>query len=130
LKLRNFGTGCEDELNEKKKKSNISEPASGDTENNNSDDLKFTKNETIHLSEAGEEEFQLLCGHILEKEGLTEEEPMWQEEDVCVLWNHVPEEITLSETASTISYKFVMAVDMREADVRQEVVDGKCAMCT
>jgi hypothetical protein len=66
----------------------------------------------------------------MEKEGFTGEEPMRQEEDVCVLWNHVPEELTLDTTASSISYKFVMAVDIQEADVRQEIVDGKCVMCT
>lgn len=92
-----------------------------------SDDLKFSKNETIHLNGSGD--FQLLCGHIMEREGFTEEE-LRQEEEVWVLWNHVPEELTLRTTASSISYKFVMAVDIQEADVRQEIVDGKCAMCT
>lgn len=87
------------------------------------DDLEFTKNETIHFNEC---DFQLLCGHIMETEraGLTEEEPIRQEENACVLWNHVPEELTLEKMASSISYKFVMAVDVHEADVRQEMIDG------
>lgn len=88
------------------------------------DDLEFTKNETIHFNEC---DFQLLCGHIMEmevKEASQEEATMRQKEDVCVLWNHVPEEITLSKTASSISYKFVMAVDTIVADVRQEMIDG------
>jgi hypothetical protein len=85
------------------------------------DDLEFTKNETIHFDGC---EFQLICGHIVEAERLTEEEPIRQEENVCVLWNHVPEEITLGKTASTISYKFVMAVDKQAADVRQEMMSG------
>lgn len=85
------------------------------------DDLEFTKNETIHFNE---NDFQLLCGHIMEMERLTEEEPIHQEENVCVLWNHVPEQLTLSKMASSISYKFVMAVDVHEADVRQEMIDG------
>lgn len=85
------------------------------------DDLKFIKNETIRFNET---DFQLLCGHIMEKERLTQEEPIHQQENVCVLWNHVPEEITLGKMASSISYKFVMAVDIHEADVRQEMIDG------
>lgn len=100
--------------------------ATASLNNTESIDLEFTKNETIHV--AGRT-FQLLCGHIMETEGLTEEEQaMRQEEDACVLWNHVPEELTLSKMASSISYKFVMAVDGEEADVRQEIVDGKMYM--
>jgi hypothetical protein len=61
-------------------------------------------------------------------ERVAEEEPKsamrQQEENVCVLWNHVPEEITLNKTASSISYKFVMAVDTQTAVVRQEMIDG------
>lgn len=105
------------------------------------DDLMFTKNETIDVDGA---RLYLLCGHIRElenggngeneqseynekrqqREEATEEEPARQEEDVCVLWNHVPEEITLKRTASSISYKFAMAVDTQAADVRQEMMNG------
>lgn len=95
------------------------------------DDLKFTKNETIDVDGA---RLYLLCGHIRELENGGNEyneqrqrsqgEPARQEEDVCVLWNHVPEEITLRRTASSISYKFAMAVDTQAADVRQEMMDG------
>jgi hypothetical protein len=99
-------------------KDNETPTASGGT---TKDDLEFTKNETIHF---GECDFQLLCGHIMEVERLTEEEPIRQEENVCVLWNHVPEELALEKMASSISYKFVMAVDVHEADVRQEMIDG------
>lgn len=90
------------------------------------DDLEFTKNETIDFDGA---RLYLLCGHVRELENggsekeATQEEPARQEEDACVLWNHVPEHITLKQTASSISYKFVMAVD-KEADVRQEMMDG------
>lgn len=110
-----------------------STPYSGDEK----DDLNFTKNETIDFDGA---RLYLVCGHIKELENVgefnenqqqrrqreeaTEEEPAQQEEDVCVLWNHVPEEITLHRTASSISYKFVMAVDTQAVDVRQEVMDG------
>lgn len=100
------------------------------------DDLIFTKNETIDFDGA---RLYLRCGRIKEPEyggnerneldfnkqkEATEEEPTRQEEDVCVLWNHVPEEITLHRTASSISYKFVMAVDTQEVHVRQEMMDG------
>lgn len=100
------------------------------------DDLEFTKNETIDFDDT---RLYLLCGHIKELENggkernnfnekqqqrLTEEEPERQEEDVCVLWNHVPEEITLRRAASSISYKFAMAVDTQAVDVRQEMMDG------
>lgn len=122
MKLRKY-SGYDEASENKKEKYNETEPAT--INNNESNDLEFTKNETIHGADGVE--FQLLCGHIMEKEGLTEESPaMRQEEDVCVLWNHVPEELTLGKTASSISYKFVMAVDVEEADVRQEIVDGKC----
>lgn len=94
------------------------------------DDLNFTKNETIDCHGA---RLYLLCGRIKELEtggsddvvgGPTEGEPSRQEEDICVLWNHVPEEITLSRTASSISYKFAMAVDTQAGHVRQEMMDG------
>lgn len=102
-------------------------------------DLKFTKNETIDCDGI---RLYLLCGRVRESENggkerseynekqrqrreeATEEEPARQEEDVCVLWNHVPEEITLKRTASSISYTFAMAVDTQAADVRQEMSDG------
>lgn len=127
------------------------EPESVDNENLRStpynadekDDLNFTKNETIDFDGA---RLYLVCGRIKElenggkeqsgefneekqqqnrqREEATEEEPTRQEEDVCVVWNHVPEEITLNRTASSISYKFVMAVDTQAVDVRQEMIDG------
>jgi hypothetical protein len=93
------------------------------------DDLKFTKNETIDFDGV---QLYLLCGRIRELENggkqqrgkATEEEPVQQQEEVCVLWNHVLEDVTLKQTASSISYKFVMAVDIEAADVRQEMMDG------
>jgi hypothetical protein len=94
------------------------------------DDLNFTQNETIDCHGA---RLYLLCGRIKELETggsddivseATEEEPARQEEDICVLWNHVPEEITLNRTASSISYKFAMAVDTQAGHVRQEMMDG------
>jgi hypothetical protein len=99
------------------------------------DDLNFTKNETIDFDG---NRLYLVCGQIRQHEDemeevresksrrkeATEEEPTKQEEDVCVLWNHVPEEIALNRTASSISYKFVMVVDKEAADVRQEMMDG------
>lgn len=105
-------------------------------EEKHEDDLNFTKNETIDFDG---NRLYLLCGQIRQLEDeveeakeskksrrkeATEEEPTKQEEDVCVLWNHVPEEIALNRTASSISYKFVMVVDKEAADVRQEMMNG------
>lgn len=94
-------------------------------------DIKFTKNETIHMAGV---EFRVLFGRTMETENgvdwdNTDEETTahwWQrqEEDICILWNHVPEEITLNQTASSISYKFVMAVDELCTDAKQEMMDG------
>lgn len=120
--------------NESNNKNSQSTPYTGEK-----DDLIFTKNETIDFDGA---QLYLLCGRVRElenggkernefdfnekqqREEATEGEPARQEEDVCVLWNHVPEEITLHRTASSISYKFVMAVDTQEVHVRQEMMDG------
>lgn len=96
------------------------------------DDLNFTKNETIDCHGG---RLYLLCGRIKELEtgGSNDDvvvdepsqgEPARQEEDICVLWNHVPEEITLNRTSSSISYKFAMTVDTQAGHVRQEMMDG------
>lgn len=109
-------------------------------------DLNFTENKTIDIDGT---RLYLLCGRVKElenggnerakfhvkqkqqqrqREDATQGEPAKQEEDVCVVWNHVPEEITLSRAASSISYKFAMAVDTQAVNVRQEMMDGKVYM--
>jgi hypothetical protein len=106
------------------------------------DDFYFTKNETMNIDG---NKLYLMCGQIREledenaekmknnisskkwKSGRREEiheKSTKQEKDVCVLWNHVPEEITLNRAASSISYKFVMVVDKKATDVKQEMMNG------
>lgn len=107
----------------------------------NDNDIDFYKNETLEFDG---QQLNLLCGHINQREfdddnDDNDDEDAYfddseakrakaakQEEDVCVLWNHVPEQITLSRSESSISYKFVMVVDKAEADVTQEMNNGKC----
>lgn len=113
---------------------------------NANDDIEFIENKTIHLFDM---EFQLLCGHTIEsemenreyqsnrdqQERSTEEEPTAKEhhdneeekklKELCVLWNTVPDEITLQQQASTISYKFVMTLDKKYHLAKQEMMDGK-----
>lgn len=44
---------------------------------------------------------------------------------VCVLWNHVPEEITLKKGMQVMSYIFVMTVDGVLSVAMQEIKNGK-----
>lgn len=122
LKLQKYSG---DEVNDQANK-NINETEPAIKNQTVCNDLEFTKNETIHLSDVDGVEFQIICGHIKETERFTQEDPsLRQEEDVCVLWNHIPDEISLDKSASTVSYKFVMAVDTTETDVKQEIIDGE-----
>jgi hypothetical protein len=133
VRPRNNNDGKSNNFDNKRANNFQSTPNTGEK-----DDLKFTKNETIDFDGT---QLYLLCGHVRElenggngnnerrrqrqrREEATEGEPARQEEDVCVLWNYVPERITLKRTASSISYKFAMAVDKEAADVRQEMMDG------
>jgi hypothetical protein len=132
VRPRNNNDGKSNNFNNKRAKNFQSTPYTGEK-----DDLKFTKNETIDFDGA---RLYLLCGLIRELENVenennerrrqqrreeaTEGEPVRQQEEVCVLWNHVPEQVTLKQTASSISYKFAMTVDKEAADVRQEMMDG------
>lgn len=48
---------------------------------------------------------------------------------VCVLWNRVPEEITLGEDAQVTSVRFVMTVDARLSVAKREIMSGECGFC-
>lgn len=48
---------------------------------------------------------------------------------VCVLWNRVPEEITLGEDAQVTSVRFVMTVDARLSVAKREIMSGECGLC-
>lgn len=45
--------------------------------------------------------------------------------NICVLWNYVPEEITLKHNENSVSYKFVMTVDKKYHLGKQEMMNGK-----
>lgn len=47
-------------------------------------------------------------------------------ESVCVVWNHVPEEITLEGSHQSASYKFIMTVDRDLLVAEQEMSTGTC----
>ncbi|XP_059612821.1 protein-glucosylgalactosylhydroxylysine glucosidase-like [Phlebotomus argentipes] len=56
----------------------------------------------------------------------TVEDPIYQQDpsNCCVLWNHVPEEITLGTTRKTsMSFTFVMTVDEHFSVAEQEMMD-------
>lgn len=130
--------------NEQPEAENIHQKTNNANANAN-DDIEFIENKTIHLFDM---EFQLLCGHTIElemenskyqsnrdqQERRTEEEPTVKEhhdndeeefKELCVLWNTVPDEITLQQQASTVSYKFVMTLDKKYHLAKQEMMDGK-----
>lgn len=44
---------------------------------------------------------------------------------VCVLWNHVPDEITLAEGVQSTAALFVMSVDARLSVAEREIMSGK-----
>ncbi|XP_058447938.1 protein-glucosylgalactosylhydroxylysine glucosidase-like [Malaya genurostris] len=46
-----------------------------------------------------------------------------QQRRVCVLWNHVPEELTLKRSERTVSYKFIMTADESASFAREELVE-------
>lgn len=48
-----------------------------------------------------------------------------QPRQVCALWNHVPEELTLERSERTVSYKFIMTADESAGLARQDLTDGK-----
>lgn len=48
---------------------------------------------------------------------------------VCCLWNHVPEQITLTPDQRFASYRFVMTVDELCSVAKQEITDGKYHSC-
>jgi hypothetical protein len=43
---------------------------------------------------------------------------------VCVLWNHVPEEITIP-SEKNVSLSFLMVVDGNFSKAKAEMIDGK-----
>jgi hypothetical protein len=62
------------------------------------------------------------CGTTMEMEDKTYQKAR---REVCVLWNHVPEEITLKYNKNMTSFKFLMTVDGDFHVAKQEMIDGK-----
>ncbi|XP_055589644.1 uncharacterized protein LOC129741860 [Uranotaenia lowii] len=63
------------------------------------------------------------CGHTLEPEIPEESRPGPQQlRQVCVLWNHVPEELTLERSEQSVSYRFIMTVDESAKVARDELL--------
>ncbi|XP_055680296.1 protein-glucosylgalactosylhydroxylysine glucosidase-like [Lutzomyia longipalpis] len=76
---------------------------------------KLIKNPSAELS------ITRTCGNTK-----TVEDPIYQEDpsNCCVLWNHVPEEITLGTKEKTsMSFTFVMTVDEHFSVAEQEMMD-------
>ncbi|XP_065085591.1 protein-glucosylgalactosylhydroxylysine glucosidase-like [Ochlerotatus camptorhynchus] len=61
------------------------------------------------------------CGTTVE---LEDPDHQHQQRHVCVLWNHVPEELTLKRSERTVSYKFIMTADESASLARQELTDA------
>ncbi len=55
------------------------------------------------------------------------EDPEYQVnlQQVCVLWNRVPEQLTLKKGMQVMSFKFVMTVDGVLSVAKQEMMDGE-----
>ncbi|XP_055591890.1 protein-glucosylgalactosylhydroxylysine glucosidase-like isoform X2 [Uranotaenia lowii] len=65
------------------------------------------------------------CGHTLEPEIPEESRPGPQQlRQVCVLWNHVPEELTLERSEQSVSYRFIMTVDESAKVARDELLQA------
>lgn len=75
-------------------------------------------------STAAEEAFQVhqACGSTREPEDPSSRS---QPRQVCVLWNHVPERLTLKRSERTVSYKFIMTADESASRARRDLEQGK-----
>ncbi|EAT35267.1 AAEL012555-PA [Aedes aegypti] len=99
----------------------------------NSEDIAFSPVKTIFISSGAErkhrnrtDEYSFrvyqTCGTTRELED--PEHHRNQQRQVCVLWNHVPEELTLERSESTVSYKFIMTADESANLARQDLTDA------
>ncbi|XP_021701920.1 protein-glucosylgalactosylhydroxylysine glucosidase isoform X2 [Aedes aegypti] len=99
----------------------------------NTEDIAFSPVKTIFISSGAErkhrnrtDEYSFrvyqTCGTTMELED--PEHQRNQQRQVCVLWNHVPEELTLERSESTVSYKFIMTADESANLARQDLTDA------
>ncbi|XP_058056371.1 protein-glucosylgalactosylhydroxylysine glucosidase-like [Anopheles bellator] len=90
-----------------------------------SEDIHFEPVRTVHFrnlrlpdeSPAGILIYQS-CGETIEVEDRAHQP---EGSAVCVLWNHVPERLTLGPAESTVSFKFIMTVDGEVGVARNEL---------
>lgn len=86
---------------------------------NSSNDINFNNHKIFKLKTTN---ITTNCGQTIEVE-----DPLYQKKlkTVCVLWNHVPEEIILKNDKKIMSFKFVMTLDDDFRVAKQEMIDGK-----
>ena len=48
--------------------------------------------------------------------------------NICILYNHVPEQIILKQNKNAAAHKFIMTVDKKYRFAKQEMVDGKICL--
>ncbi|KFB41476.1 hypothetical protein ZHAS_00009068 [Anopheles sinensis] len=86
-----------------------------------SEDIRFQPARTfrVHSSSSFREIIYQRCGRTVEVESRTYQP---ETRPVCVLWNHVPERLTLAGDGDRkVSFQFVMAVDGDEVVARKEL---------
>lgn len=91
-----------------------------------SEDILFDQHPTHWIAQNGQR-VTSRCGCIREKEVSEEEAHEESSPDdgcVCVVWNRVPEEITLVDGQTKSVYKFIMTVDRDLLVAEQEMRDG------
>lgn len=101
-----------------------------------SDDIKFESKKASYWNVPGEksdDKISSRCGTTREMEAPANDHPQQSSkakesglERVCVVWNHVPEEITLEGSHQSASYKFIMTVDRDLLVAEQEMSTGTC----
>lgn len=96
-----------------------SSAARSSAETTTSDDILFKSTKVITINN---HKVYKKCGKTIE---LEDEKYQNITRHVCVLWNHVPEEITLKMNKSFASYNFLMTIDEDFRLAKQEMMDGK-----
>lgn len=99
--------------------------------NEESEDIKFKNPEILKGFKYGQGTGEPKDKSVTSRCGVTRQVEVPNEESghehVCLLWNHVPEEITLDAGggAAKSAYKFIMTVDRDSLVAEQEMKSGK-----
>lgn len=80
------------------------------------------KMNTLSSSSMSDDQIVQKCGHTRIAEDVNLQTKLRK---ICVLWNHVPEHVTLEAKQNVIAFKFVTTVDGSLRRAKQEMVDGK-----